>query len=305
MKKRIKKLAKYIYRKFVPNQDGRPVSKSQFHNLHSSTLDEIKADAEYILSVGLNELDWFESKNVDIRDMSVLEVGTGKTLGSALLIKAFGAARITALDPFMPVWDMNYNPAVYGLMRDWCIAGLRKKMPEGGEEIFNEVLGNNAHRANGLECSTSHLEQCEDLADQSFDLVYSNAVLEHIAYPEEAVKSLFRVGKPGSFSFHQIDFRCHGDFDHPLDFLLGDPAARRKTLESLEFAWGNGYRLSDYLRLFKNTGFEVVDVQVNDWVKEAYFEEFLEKLKNSSAEFRHYPEDELKPLGALIVLRKP
>lgn len=51
------------------------------------------------------------------------------------------------------------------------------------------------------------------LAESSVDMIYSQAVLEHVDDLPFTYQALYRWLKPGGFMSHQIDFKCHGCAD--------------------------------------------------------------------------------------------
>jgi hypothetical protein len=51
------------------------------------------------------------------------------------------------------------------------------------------------------------------LEKNSIDMIYSQAVLEHVDYLCEAYKSMRLWLKPSGYISHQIDFKCHGTAD--------------------------------------------------------------------------------------------
>ena len=64
-------------------------------------------------------------------------------------------------------------------------------------------------REQGMRAVTGTLEEA-DLPEASFDVVYSNAVLEHIPSPRAAFAAIARVLKPGGVVFTRtVNFDCY------------------------------------------------------------------------------------------------
>tara|TARA_R110002096_G_scaffold294678_2_gene488947 strand:- start:594 stop:1631 length:1038 start_codon:yes stop_codon:yes gene_type:complete len=60
------------------------------------------------------------------------------------------------------------------------------------------------------------------LGDAEADLVFSNAFLEHVPAPDEVIRELARITKPGGVGVHVIDLTDHRRYNsdcHPLQFL--------------------------------------------------------------------------------------
>jgi ubiquinone/menaquinone biosynthesis C-methylase UbiE len=93
--------------------------------------------------------------------------------------------------------------------------------------------------ADVIACLAEPAEELAGLADGSFDCVISNAVLEHVYEPVAVAASLARVTRPGGHNFHQIDFRDHKDFRHPLEFLLFGTRDYRDEFERTKSGRGN------------------------------------------------------------------
>jgi len=84
----------------------------------------------------------------------------------------------------------------------------------------------------------------------SIDMIFSQAVLEHVDEPEFAYRQMYSWLKPGSFMAHSIDFRSHGFADdwNGLTWKLVK-GSRRYTLNRLPH--------SRHLSLMSELGFNV------------------------------------------------
>lgn len=106
------------------------------------------------------------------KDPKILEIGSGIGI-CCLITKAFTNAEVFGAEP---------APGSYGELQD-CITELQKANPHlpyislncGGESI-----------------------PCDD---NSFDLVYSFEVLEHVANPRKVLEEIYRILKPGAYAY--------------------------------------------------------------------------------------------------------
>ena len=63
-------------------------------------------------------------------------------------------------------------------------------------------------------------EKMKSLRNEEFDVVLSNAVMEHIRDLDSVCSELARVTKVGGLNIHQIDLGYHKNCERPLDHLL-------------------------------------------------------------------------------------
>ena len=144
------------------------------------------------------------------------------------------------------------------------------------------------------------------IQSDAIDLVYSNAVLEHVHPLEEAIGEFYRVTSPGGFGAHQIDFRYHRNFDLPLEHLLFTEEEYAKILAATHCETGCQTRVKDAAEMFRKAGFDVVKIDVNMTASKACIRDFLPRLRRSTVStYRNWAADELAKLGARIFVRKP
>lgn len=158
----------------------------------------------------------------DFVGKKILEVGHGENVGVALKFIASGASHVVCLDKFYAIRNREQEYKIY--------EGLRNSL-EHEDEIsrFNSAMhldGNQFELKN--DSITCHygvdIAQAHNLFPlNSFDLIYSNAVLEHVGQPETGLYAMDKLLKSGGSMVHIIDFKDHGMFSsynmHPLTFL--------------------------------------------------------------------------------------
>jgi SAM-dependent methyltransferase len=70
-------------------------------------------------------------------------------------------------------------------------------------------------------------------ADEEFDVAVCTSILEHVKYPERAIKELHRVLKPGGEVWVQLPF-CFPYHGEPNDFWRASPAGLRIWMKEFE-----------------------------------------------------------------------
>jgi SAM-dependent methyltransferase len=250
----------------------------------------IAADADYAIQLARGHLRTFE-RHFDLSRVAILELGPGINLGPQLILASHGA-EVTVSDRFLTLWNSAYHPRLYrALKARWS----------GAAAAIDRVLEARGYPTDVITCVAQPAENLSDLADGAFDGVVSNAVLEHISDLHAVAATLARVTRSGGQHFHQIDFRDHKDFSRPLEFLLmSDDEYRQQP----EHARGNRRRLSEWTTALIAAGFKIADVEINETVREDYFEAFVPRLRRADSTYRDWPEDDLRVLGARVWLRR-
>jgi SAM-dependent methyltransferase len=104
-----------------------------------------------------------------------------------------------------------------------------------GGQWAREIFENNGHLYFGCDVKDSISPEKQDffvedekipMPDHTYDLVFSNSVLEHLRDPELAISEIFRVLKPGGYLYCQTNF-LYQEHGHPHDYY-------RFTLNGLE-----------------------------------------------------------------------
>ena len=217
-----------------------------------------------------------------------LELGPGESLFTAVIARTFGAARITLVDSGA---EAAREPALYRRMAaDLEARGLTPPDLDGARSL-EEVLA-----ACNAEYLTGGLGALRRLTSASFDLVLSQAVLEHVRRAElpAVLAELRRITKADGVGSHRIDLRDH------LGGALNNLRFPEWLWESDVFAGAGFYtnRLQhpDLMALFREAGFRPEVVELERW-------EALPTPRASLARpFRDRPESELTVSGFHVLL---
>lgn len=102
------------------------------------------------------------------------------------------------------------------------------------------------------------------IKEESIDMIYSQAVLEHVDDLAHTYEALYRWLKPGGFMSHDIDFRCHGTAkDWNGHWAYSDFAWR--LIKGKRPYLLNRQPHSTHIDLLRKFGFEVVcDIKTKD-----------------------------------------
>lgn len=192
--------------------------------------------ARYCYSVYLRHLVMAAHHGLATDPHTIVELGPGDSLGIGLMAMLTGAEQYYAIDAVRHATAEN-NLAIFHELVELLAA--RVPIPSGGE--YTEVLPElddysfPAHILNEARLKQSlasdrlnHLHQAlaedltsgpirylapmgrmHDIPADSVNLIFSQAVMEHVDQLEETYAECFRCLRNGGYMSHQIDFRCH------------------------------------------------------------------------------------------------
>jgi SAM-dependent methyltransferase len=220
----------------------------------------------------------------------VLELGPGATLGIPVLLACAGA-HMAVSDRFLASWDAEFHrPFFEELLRRVESRGARF-----GEPI-RHLLRRDTFTAEVVESFDCGAEALDRIG-RRFDLVLSNAVLEHVEDLQVTAASLARVTVPGGFGFHQVDFRDHRNFDAPLEYLTMSDEDFATMRRECFCECGCRWRVTDVAATFDAAGFDVRTF-VNLHTTPEYLSDVRPRLQ---APFAALPDAELLATSALFV----
>ena len=219
----------------------------------------------------------------------MLELGPGDSVATALIAKAFGARAILVdAGPFARPDISAYRPLA-NVLRE---AGLAPP-PLDTVTTLDDLL---------VACDASYLTQglvdLRVIADESVDLVFSQAVLEHVRKHEFAAtqQALARILKPGGVCSHRVDLRDH------LGGGLNNLRFSERIWESPFFAsagfYTNRIGFDGMLKVFEQAGFEVEVTEIRRW------DALPIDRRRLAGEFRHIADEVLTVSGFDVVLRR-
>ena len=162
----------------------------------------------------------------------VLEVGAGDNFGVALRLLGAGAERVVAVDRFVTWRDPEQQRAIYTALLEAMEPVERERAAAAvvldGEPRFDE------RRLEVLEGIPIE-EAPARLGPESFSLILSRAVMEHVGNVRGSFEAMDRLLVPGGTMAHKVDLSDHGLFTPgghpPLTFL---------TVADRQYRWMGG-----------------------------------------------------------------
>jgi hypothetical protein len=275
--------------------------------------------ARYCYSVWLRHLVTLKSSGFDIKGSQIGELGPGDSIGIGLAALLSGAAGYVGLDivPFSA--KANLEKIFDELVQLYC---HRTPIPNENEfplvrprldsYEFPDQLVERTHLTSRAEKIRRELKtrlnygklvsyrapwtSPDDIAPASLDLVFSQAVLEHVDNLEETYRIMSIWLKCGGYVSHVIDFSAH----YLAHFWNGHWAYTdwewRLVRGRREFLL-NRYPISAHLEYAKRAGFKIVKLEKH------YNDAGLPPCALTN-KFRTLDPDDLRTQGAVVILRK-
>jgi hypothetical protein len=251
----------------------------------------------------------------------VAELGPGDSIGIGLAALLSGAEKYFALD-LVRYADLKKNLEIFDELASMFTNQL--PIPDDSEFPFlyprldrydfpNELIGENRLRESlapgrlaairaSIELSDAGESMVsykapwdapEVIDDGSVDLIFSQAVLEHVDDLDGVYAAMRKWLKPGGIMTHQIDFKCHGKANAwnghwtYSDIVWRTIVGRRSYLL-------NRQPHSVHVKLIKRSGFRILDDKVFRSVSEL-------RRAQLAPRFRGLSDDDLTASGAFIV----
>lgn len=173
------------------------------------------------------------ASHMNIAGKSILEIGPGGNYYLACLLLQNGAKKVFAIDNENHSFFSNQEIAIY-----------KKLYPESisDDRTINQdkiaVINYGRH-------------ETIPLSDESVDIIYSNAVLEHVYVPRRLLEECQRVLRVGGEMMHQIDYRDH-IFDQKSLFFLRVPDIFFNFFFKNTGMWVNRLRHSEWITIFRS-----------------------------------------------------
>lgn len=262
------------------------------------SLEKIKDDVEYSFSVANSYYDPLIKLKKNLNGLEILEVGPGINLGTAYLLRSWGAKKVVAIDKYVHEWSEYQSIFFEYLVQKNDRDSRNKRIVSADKPTGFEWL-----EQNDIYYRNRSLEELNE--KNVYDAVVSNATIEHLSHTQSAFNNLFGATKAGGIGVHQIDFRDHRDFSRPLEYLLLDELEFAQIFLNSHGECGNRYRPHEIQELFKLSGFSTVEIQPNMNVDEIYWSDFRARIEDHpGCRASYYSARELKNISAKLILIK-
>jgi SAM-dependent methyltransferase len=256
------------------------------------TEENIKDTVAYAESIFSTHDGLFRERGISVQGCAYLEIGPGRDLSPQLLMVDRGAS-VTVADRFLSEWDEDYHPRFYR-------AFLSRV---GRSPAVERVLGQSGYDG-VIDLVSAPAEDLRAIADTTFDIVVSNAVLEHIYDLRAAARELRRVSKAEAIHLHQVDFRDHRDLARPLEYLLLSRRGFTGLAGRNDHEFGCQTRPLELARIFEEAGYSIEETDVNDRADGRYLDDFIPRLRRSwFSRYKQWKRDDLQAVGVRYWMR--
>lgn len=227
---------------------------------------------------------------INPKGMTLLELGPGDSIATAIIAAAYGAKPVLVdVGAFVRTDMLPYMNLVSALSEEGLVPPDISKCTS-----VHEIL---------IQCNaqylTDGLKSLQQLENESIDLIFSQAVLEHIGYHEfhDTMLECYRLLKENCLCSHQIDLRDH--LSNGLNNLRFSRALWESSLFSSAGFYTNRIRCNDMLEQFTQAGFQILNCTMQRW------DSLPINRKQLNSEFRFKSDDELCISVFDVLLCKP
>jgi len=261
---RIKQLAKkstalIVAAKIFDNwRIKRRFQSGNFESLHGSTHSTIIHDVSESVGYINEQFDDYVRYSAlpveSLRGMRTFELGFGDNVGVALKFIVAGVSQAVCLDKFYSKRDTAQQRAIYLALRE-TLGSAQKKLYDEAIDLTRGVEINK----DKIQCIYGvDVENAEELSKvDRFDLVVSRGAIQDIYEPEQALRAMDRLLKPGGYMLHKIDLSDQGMFresgKNPLTFLT--VSERIYRLMAIGSGKPNRKLMSYYQRIMSEIGY--------------------------------------------------
>lgn len=196
----------------------------------------------------------------------VLEIGPGRNLTTALLIWSELETRKPASEPSVTMWDvfrnMNVDPSTLQVTASDLIGddfkGILRSTGFSGYDVLKDISTGKCDPRITYNVTTMRKLMGNTSTSKRYDLVYSQASIEHIWHIEYFWEMITRNTRPGGWHSHRIDLADHGRREtNYIEMLEWSDFAYWITMRFIPGAT-NRFRASSHLLAMRKGGLEIL-----------------------------------------------
>jgi SAM-dependent methyltransferase len=239
---------------------------------------------------GIFHAHWKRSGEPELLGATVLELGPGDSIATAVLAAANGARAILVDSGEFASHDLTVYQALAGRLSERGLPAPDLTSAQTLDEVIARC---------GASYLTGGLSSLEDIPSGSIDLVFSQAVLEHVRRHEfeATIAELARVLKTDGKTSHRVDLQDH------LGGSLNNLRIPSRIWEARWFAragfYTNRLSCSEMLEVFREFYSSVELTPTLTWERPP-----LDRRKVAH-EFRHRTDADMMVGGFDVVMRHP
>jgi SAM-dependent methyltransferase len=226
-------------------------------------------------------------RNIPIKGKTILEIGPGNDISTAIMMIMLGAERVYLVDKISDFTDKGHHNDIE------FIRAFQHKMMEEAliDEYPPQLVRDKISFVDSYFTDSNRL--FETLGGAKVDCIVSHQVLEHIDNLDEAFKNMRTILKQGGVMFHEIDFSDHTmhiftkysflNFlcqNHSLAHLYYSDSLWRVCNDSVRLNMNRNI-LPDYLTLFDRYGFTISGlIRIKAKRKQKIHSDILSRIKD-------------------------
>ncbi len=228
-----------------------------------------------------------------LQGKALLEYGPGDTLGMALLLYAHGAEFVHCVDRFPLERASERTLRTYHDILDRLDGEVRQRACGAFHTYGDPASGFDPERIRYSVTSHGLVNERD-----SYDVILSRSVLEHVDRLDTTLDDMALALKPGGLSIHKVDLKSHNsDRYQPYDFLTW-PEPLYRWMYSHK-GRPNRWRVDKYRECVQRAGLKFRELSDTGRLDATQIERIRPKL---ATRFRDLPTDELSWLGFWMVL---
>ncbi len=246
-------------------------------------------NVDYAMRVFYSHLDRAGLTTDQINSQTILEIGPGDSISTAIIAASYSAKTILLDNSSMANNDYKFYQRLSNRIYDVGVIPPNIASNDSLNDILNAC--NSKYITNGLDGLSL-------IPDSSVKYIFSHAVLEHIRKSEfvDTMSQCRRILSNDGIVSHRVDLADH------LGGGLNNLRFNARLWESNLFAnsgfYTNRLRFSEILKICEDVGFKVISKQL------VYWDQLPIKRNQLSPEFRSFSNEELCIKMFDIILKK-